>query len=216
MKRILLSFAAIFLAFFSMSQSHASPEFQLTYWQYPNITPGVLEAVSWTNTRMKHLEDVAPSCSGLPTAYGIMGVHDDGKGYFFENGKYIAKLSGISVDDQKASSVDAIEAYGSAYNHLMTQEIAKGGNMLEGESIRNVLLQLSEIPDSGVVNLLARDMQVYEVLRFLNDNKRSVHFEFNDYNISLENVFGISNYAVLSSKKIQFTETSIQSDNGIA
>lgn len=216
MKRFLLSIAAVLCALFSMAQSHASAEFQPTYWQYPNITPGVLEAVSWTNTRMKHLENIAPSCSGLPTAFGIMGVHDDGKDYFFENGKYIAKLSGISVDDQKASLHNAIQAYGYAYNQLMTEEIANGGNMFDGNSIRNVLLQLSEIPDSGVVNLLARDMQVYEVLRFLNDNKRSVHFEFNDYNISLESIFGISNYAVLSSKKIQFTETSIQADNGIS
>jgi N-acetyl-anhydromuramyl-L-alanine amidase AmpD len=215
MKRFLLFFGAVFCALVSMAQSHASAEFQPTYWQYHNITPGVLEAVSWTNTRMKHLENVAPSCSGLPTAYGIMGVHDDGKDYFFENGKYIAKLSGISVDDQKASAGNAIQAYGYAYNHLMTEEIANGGNMFDGKSIRNVLLQLSEIPDSGVVNLLARDMQVYEVLRFLNDNKRSIHFEFNDYDISLESVFGAANYAVLSSKRIQFTETSILSDNGI-
>lgn len=216
MKRLLLSFGAVLCALVSMAQSHASAEFQPTYWQYPNITPGVLEAVSWTNTRMKHLENITPSCSGLPTAYGIMGMHDDGKDYFFENGKFLAKLSGISVDDQKASVSNAIEAYGYAYNHLMTEEIANGGNRFNGNSIRNVLLQLSEIPDSGVVNLLARDMQVYEVLRFLNDNKRSIHFEFTDHDISLEEVFGQANYAVLSSKKIQFTDTEILSDNGIS
>ena len=216
MKCLLLSFSAILCALVSMAQSHASAEFQPTYWQYPNITPGVLEAVSWTNTRMKHLENVTPSCSGLPTAYGIMGMHDDGKGYFVENGEYIAKLSGISVDDQKASVSNAIQAYGYAYNHLMMEEIANGGNKFDGNSIRTVLLQLSEIPDSGVVNLLAKDMQVYEVLRFLNDNKRSIHFEFTDHNISLETVFGLANYAVLSSKKIQFTETEILSDNGIS
>ena len=214
MKHLLLSFGALLCALVSIAQNHASAEFQPTYWQYQNITPGVLEAVSWTNTRMKHLENVAPSCSGLPTAFGMMGVHDDGKDYFIENGKYIAKLSGISVDDQKSSAENAIQAYGHAYNQLMTEEIANGGNMFDGKSIRNVLLQLSEIPDSGAVNLLARDMQVYEILRFLNDNKRSVHFEFNDYNISLESVFGATNYAVLSSKKIQFTETSIKSDDG--
>lgn len=215
MKRFLLSFAAIFVALSAMAQSHASAKFQPTYWQYHNITPGVLEAVSWTKTRMKHLENVTPGCSGIPVPFGIMGVHDDGKDYFIENGKYIAKLSGISVDEQKSSASKAIEAYGYAYNHLMTQEIANGGNKFDGKSIRNVLWQLSEIPDSGLVNMLARDIHVYEVLRFLNDNQKSTHFEFTDYNISLEEVFGTANYAVLSSPKIQFTEAGIQSESGV-
>jgi N-acetyl-anhydromuramyl-L-alanine amidase AmpD len=216
MQRLLLFFGAILCALVSTAQSHLSAEFQSTYSHYSNITPGVLEAVSWNNTRMKQLENTTPSCSGLPMAYGIMGLFDDGKGYFNENGKYIATLSGISIDDQKSSISDEINAYGFVYNHLMTAEIAGGGNKLDGKSIRNVLLQLSEIPDSGIVNLLARDMQVYEVLRFLNDHSRSVHFGFTDYEISLESVFGQANFQVLSSKKIQFTDTGIQSDEGIA
>jgi len=215
MKHCLLFVGAVCLALFSTAQSHASAEFQPTYWQYPNITPGVLEAVSWNNTHMQHLENVAPSCSGLPTAYGIMGMHDDGKSYFIENGKYIAKLSGISVDEQKASAANAIEAYGYAYNHLMTEEIANGGNKFDGKSIRNVLWKLSEIPDSGLVNMLCREIQVYEVLRFLNDDERSTHYEFYNYNISLEEVFGTANYTVLSSSKIQLTNTGIQSESGI-
>ncbi len=178
MKRFLLSFAAIWVALSATAQSHASAKFQPTYWKYSNITPGVLEAVSWTKTRMKHLENVMPSCSGIPTPYGIMGVHDD--------------------------------------DHLMSQEIANGGNKFDGKSIRNVLWQLSEIPDSGLVNMLARDIHVYEVLRFLNDDQRSTHFEFTDYNISLETVFGAANYAVLSSPKIQFTESGIQSESGVS
>ena len=216
MRRLLLFFGAILCALVSTAQSHASAEFQPTYWQYSNITPGVLEAVSWTNTRMKQLQSTTPSCSGLPMAYGILGLFDDGKEYFNENGKYVAKLSGISVEDQKNSVSAELDAYGYAYNHLMSEEIQNGGNKFDGNSIRNVLLQLSEIPDSGMVNILARDMQVYEVLRFLNDNKRSTHFEFTDYEISLEAVFGQANFDVLSSKKIQFTDAGALSDSGIA
>ena len=149
-------------------------------------------------------------------ADGIMGLHDDGKNYFNENGKYIAELSGISVDEQKNEVAKELEAYGYAYNQLMSIEISNGGHFLDGKSIRNVLLQLSEIPDSGAVNLLARDMQVYEVLRFLNDDKRSVHFEFVNYDISLESVFGPANYEVLSSSKVRLTENAILSDSGVA
>ncbi len=216
MRRLLLTFGAILCALTSMAQSHASAKFQPTYWQYSNITPGVLEAVSWTNTRMKQLQNTTPSCSGLPMAYGILGLFDDGKEYFTENGRYIAKISGISVNDQKSSVSKELNAYGFAYDYLMTKEIANGGNKMDGKSIRNVLLQLSEIPNSGIVNLLARDMQVYEILRFLNDDKQSIRFEFTNYEISLETVFGQANYAVLSSEKIQFTDTGILSDIGTA
>lgn len=214
MKSTLLLIFGLFSSLFSFAQTTSLPEFQATYALYPSITPGILEAVSWTNTRMTKLENIAPSCAGLPMAYGIMGLHDDGKGYFVENGKYIAKLSGISIDDQKSAISDEILAYGSAYNHLMLQEIANGGNKMDGKNIRNVLLKLSEIPDSGIVNTLARDMQVYEILRFLNDNKRSIQFQFPSYTISLESVFGQGNFDVLSSKKIQFTDTGILSDKG--
>lgn len=215
MRRLLLTVMIISCAFVSSAQSHASAKFQPTYWKYTNLTPGILEAVSWTRTRMQHLENIAPSCSGIPIPYGMMGMHDDGKDYFIENGKYIAKLSGISVEEQKASAAKAIEAYGHAYNHLMTQEMANGGNKFDGKSIRNVLWQLSEIPDSGLVNMLARDIHVYEVLRFLNNDQHSTHYEFTNYSISLEDVFGQANYAVLSSPKIQFTASGIQSESGI-
>lgn len=214
MRQLLLSITSILCALFSFGQSHASAKFQPTYGNYSNITPGVLEAVSWSHTRMKKLENTAPSCSGLPTAYGILGLFDDGKGYFIENGKYIAKLSGISVSEQKSSVSSEINAFGSAYHQLMATEIATGGNKNDGNSIRNVLLKLSEIPDSGIVNLLARDMQAYEVLRFLNAQEQAIHFEFPQHSISLESVFGVGNYAVLSSKKIQLTETEILSDKG--
>lgn len=214
MKLILLSIIVTFCALISLGQSNASANFQSTYSNYSNITPGILEAVSWSHTRMYKLENTAPSCAGLPTAYGIMGLFDDGKDYFIENGKYIAKLSGVSVSEQKSSVSSEINAYASAYNQLMTVEIANGGNKNDGRSIRNVLLKLSEIPDSGIVNLLARDMQVYEVLRFLNDPKHAIHYEFPQHSISLESVFGAANYTVLSAKKIQLTETEIIDDKG--
>ncbi len=82
MGRLLLSITAILCALYSTAQNPASAKFQTTYSAFSNITPGVLEAVSWSNTRMRQLQNIAPSCSGLPMAYGILGLHDDGKDYF--------------------------------------------------------------------------------------------------------------------------------------
>lgn len=213
MKSILLLIFGFFASIATFAQSSTQAEFQATYQQFPQLTPGILEAIAWTNTRMTKLENTAPSCSGLPAAYGILGLFDDGKNYFNENGKYVAKLSGISVDNQQLSVANELMAYGFAYNHLMLKEIANGGNKLDGKSIRNVLLKLSEIPDSGIVNVLARDLDIYEVLQFLNDPKRANTYQFAAHSLSLETIFG-ANYAVLSSKKIRFTDSSILSDEG--
>lgn len=215
MKSILLLLFGMFSSLLSMAQTASQPEFQATYQHYSNLTPGILEAIAWTNTRMTKLENAAPSCSGLPTAYGILGLFDDGKDYFIENGKYVAKLSGISVENQKLSISNELMAYGAAFHSLMGIEIENGGNKLDGASIRNVLLKLSEIPDSGIVNMLARDLDVYEVVQFLNDPKRANTYQFTPHNLSLEAIFG-TNYPVLSSKKIRFTSSEILSDEGIS
>jgi hypothetical protein len=77
------------------------------------VPSGLLEAVAWTNTHMVHLNPTEEACSGIPQAYGIMGLHDNGENYFIENGAVIASLSGISIEQQKASLENQIAAYAS-------------------------------------------------------------------------------------------------------
>ena len=87
---------------------HAQFDFQSAYNSNPLLPSGLLESVAWNNTRVTHLSNQAESCSGLPQAYGVMGLHDDGHDYFVENGREIARLSGISVANQK-------EVFGKSY-----------------------------------------------------------------------------------------------------
>jgi hypothetical protein len=215
MRLLLLSIACFVAPFSLLSQKNQAPNFQAAYQTYPSLTPGVLEAVSWTNTHFVHLANYDASCSGLPQAYGIMGMYDQGQGYFIENGKIIAKYSGISVEVQKNSAADQIMAYAHAYDHLMNAEIANGGNKTDGKSIQNVLNQLTEIPDSGIVNLLARDLDSYEVFSYIKSAENALKYGFSQSSVSLQSLYGASNYAVLSSDKIVFTETSIKSDKGV-
>jgi len=187
--------------------------FQNASANYSNIPSGLLEAVAWNNTHMVHLQNAPESCSGLPRAFGIMGLHDDGKNYFIENGSVVAQLSGISVSSQKLTANNQIEAYASAFHQIMAQEINAGANSLDGKTIKTVLYQLSEIPDSGVVNLLARDIQVYSVLKFMNSEEKAIQHNFTSNNFNLSEVFGEANFAVLSSEKIRFMPEGILSDN---
>ncbi len=203
--RLLLLFPLLVLAHFTSAQN----PFDLAYANHPTLPDGLLEAVAWTNTRMVHLEQQQEGCSGYPQAYGIMGLHDDGKGYFNENGAVIAIISGISISTQKTSAVNQVEAYARSLESLLN-------GATDAISIRNVLHQLSEIPDTGMVNLLARDMQAYEVLKFMSRPEKALEFGFTAHHFNLSNVFGSDNFAILSGKKIHVSETGITDDLGHA
>lgn len=187
--------------------------FSSAYNQVTHVPHGILEAVSWNNTHMVHLTNQQESCSGLPLAYGIMGLFEDGKGYFIENGKIVADLSGILVEDQKLSSENQILAFAKAFDLLMQNEIGANGDFNNPSAIREVLYQLSEIPDSGIVNSLARDMQVYSVLTFLKSEAEGNKYGFTPLHIDLSALFGEDNFAVLSSPRILFTENGIRSSS---
>jgi len=192
----------------------AQVDFQTAYSTNSFVPQGLLEAVAWTNTHMVHLTNNQESCSGIPQAFGIMGLHDDGKDYFNKTGELVANLSGISVDDQKISAANQISAYASAFNQLMIKNGATTPS--DPNLILETIHQLSEIPDSGLVNLLARDMQAYSILEFMRSSEKGLQYGFIPQHLNLEQIFGVSNYAVLSSPKINFTSGSIQNENGIS
>ncbi len=61
-------------------------DFQVCYAENPLVPKGLLEAVAHTNTRMHVLDDhTASSCTGLPKAYGILGLFDETVTYFRSN-----------------------------------------------------------------------------------------------------------------------------------
>ena len=195
---------------FIWGQTTAIP-FQQAYQNYPAVPRGVLETVSWTRTHMKNInESYASSCTGMPKPYGVMGVFDDGANYFKENGKLIAQLSGISVEQQKATITSQVNAYAAAFEVLFLQN----ATLTENERIYQAFIQLSEIPDSGKVNLYARDAQVFEMMRFLNDVNFAQQHGFHAHTLDLEQVFGVDNLEVLSSNQVNFTENGIQNSAG--
>jgi hypothetical protein len=104
---------------YTFAQKKNNP-FLTAYSQLSKVPKGTLEAVSYNNTRMLEItENDVTACSGLPQPFGIMGVFDNGKNYFLENGKLIGKLSGISIQEQKSSIEKQVLAYGLALDSLM-------------------------------------------------------------------------------------------------
>lgn len=187
--------------------------FNQAYIDHPNVPEGVLETVSWTRTHMQNIDETyAPSCTGMPSPYGVMGVFDDGANYFKQNGKLIAQLSNITVSQQKANVALQIKAYAAAFEHIYLQHAGLPAN----QRIYNTLIELSEIPDSGRVNLYARDAQVFEIMRYLKDVDFAQTHGFAPHNLNLEQVFGASNYQVLSAPQVNFTPTGIEIESGLS
>ncbi len=204
----------IFITLFTTTSIFAqSINFGIAYQNHPDLPKGLLEAISWSNTRMVHLIDPAPSCTGMPSAYGVMGLFEDGANYFKENGQTIATISGISVSQQKADPNVQITAYASTYEYMrINMSLAPN----DPATIREVLHQLSEIPDTGYVNFLAKEMQVYQVLKFMNSTDFAQTHNFTPYHFDLESIFGTENYKVLSSSRVKFTENGIKSNDELS
>jgi N-acetyl-anhydromuramyl-L-alanine amidase AmpD len=208
MKQLLVG---LLLSFNTFGQTSTS--FQQAYAVNPFIPNGLLEAVSYTNTHMREITSMeTPSCLGMPLPYGIMGVFDNGAGYFHENGQLVAQLSGITIAEQKTSVQNQVLAYANAFNSLMQEETTHITGKNDPQKIYNVLQQLTEIPDSGIVNLYARDAQIFAYLSFMNSNEKAQQFNFLVHHFDLPALFGAENYKVLNAKKVSFLPTGIVSD----
>jgi N-acetyl-anhydromuramyl-L-alanine amidase AmpD len=216
MKKIFLIACCSIGAHFAVAQ-HYTADFQLAYSTNPYVLPGVLEAVAWTNSHLVDLKGETESCSGLPVARGVMGLFEDGEGYFRENFRLVAEFSGISIAQQKASVPAQIQAYAMAFNQLMISEtsgdVSARNNMYH---LRAVLDKLSEIPETSLVNNLARDLKSYEVFAFLNQAEKQQQYGFPACHFHLSALYGATNYRILTAPKIRFTPTTIQNETGEA
>ncbi len=210
MKNLLL----ITLCLFQLSAfSQYSSTFQNAYNQYPDIPKGLLESVSWANTRMYHLTGLEEeSCSQMPRALGVMGLFVDGKNYFRENAKLVANLSGISVQQQLNNPENQILAYANAFNTIYNGYKTQTNS--EELSIYFTLNYLSEIPDSGRVNQFALDAQIYQIMRFMKDQEFASTNNFSIKNYDLKHVFGIENFRILSAQKVMLGENSVTNELG--
>ena len=209
-------FTIIFLSLHTKAQTTIfntyQAEMNLAYQQYPDVPKGMLEAISFTTTHFSNITDATPeSCFGLPHVYGVMGLTEDGQGYFNNNLNMVAKLSGYSQNAIKSNPEINIMAYAAAYNHLM--------DSLQIYSIENqikIIQALSEIPqDNNVTNNYALDCHAYSIYTFLNNTNNQQAYNFPNYSINLEQVFGANNLAVLSSSENTFGPTGISTKGGI-
>lgn len=200
MKKVILFFLISFQPLMSKAEviiNQYQSVFDIAYSQFPQIPRGVLEAVSFTQTHFKNIQNPQQSCLGLPVVNGVMGLTENGMGYFRENLQLVSNLSGYSVNAIKSSPSINILAYAKAYKVLMDSL------SLTSFDINNhdvILKSLSEIPwDHNPANNFALNSFVYQVFDFLKNPQYQSAYGFQNHNINMVAIFGQQNYEVLSS-----------------
>lgn len=188
--------------------------FNKAYALYPEIPRGTLEAVAYTNTRFTnivHDGTETQSCVGVPNAYGVMGLTLDGKNYFRDNLKKVAKLSGFSVEEIIASEEKNILAYAKAYHEslLLIDPNAHNDNITA-----RVLSSLSELPAATELQSFALNTQLYGIFTFMNDPAMQTLYKFPVHHFDLPSLFGEENYKILSSGHVIIKGNNISDGKG--
>jgi hypothetical protein len=194
-------------------QNNYRQEFNLAYNACNTIPRGMLEAVAWNNTHIRHIDfnNEIESCTGMPRYYGVMGLIADGKNYFNKTLSLVASLSGIPEQEIINSPEKNILAYAKAFQQLQVQH-----NIFSSKPEDYVIIldALSEIPnDNAAVNDFAFNSQLYGIYHFLNNYSNSIQYVFPDYDIDFHLLFG-NNYEVLSSTAVRISEGIVESANG--
>jgi len=203
MKKAGLLFIVILLSFISKAEIINNPyqtQFDNAYAQFPQIPKGILEAVSFSQTHFKNIQSPDVGCIGLPLVNGVMGLTENGQGYFRNNLQLVSNLSGYSVSTIKSNPSTNILAYAKAYKVLMDSLNISSANINQHDII---LKSLSEIPwDHNVANNFALNSFVYQVFDFLKNPIYQNYYNFPNQNIDMVSIFGQQNYQVLSSNDV--------------
>jgi N-acetyl-anhydromuramyl-L-alanine amidase AmpD len=213
-KLLLLVFTCTFLISTAKELVIENPfaqQFKKAYSLYPTVPKGILEAIAYTQTRFQHLNNPEHTCTGIPTAYGVMGLIENGKGYFRSNLSLVSNLSGFSEEDIKKNPETSIIAYAAAYNALQQKHNAFSKNAVD---YKTILIELSELPlATDLINDFVINSHLYQLFWFLNNGEFQDAYSFPDYNLNLPDIFG-ENYNILSSSTVKISKTSILSQSG--
>lgn len=230
MKRILLFFffcccfstAGLFARVDELPVNNYTAYFSEAYSLYPDIPRGVLEAVAFTNTRFANMTDAnQESCVGMPHVYGVMGLMENGQGWFRNNLATVAQYSGYYANEIKNDPEKNILAYAKAFNIVYPSHVSGNVWISPGKKISGALRSLSELPAITSEEPTERRQKefvqnsfIYSVLSFMNDERYAGTYGFPQANYDLDNLFGAENNKILSAPKVLISKDKISDENG--
>ena len=190
MKKLLLFSALLFSCVAAKADekiiNEYSKSFDKAYSLHPEIPRGMLEAVAFCNTRFAHITHSSSeqeSCTGIPKAYGVMGLTLDGKNYFFNNLQLVSDLSMVSANDIISNPEKNILAYAGAYAKVKKLLGIKSN---KAEDQLSILTYLSELPRETAGQIYALVTQEYGYVQFLMNSNYLHQIFLQDLNYDLE------------------------------
>lgn len=218
MKKFLLSLAFLCIFNFVRADSNIpnkyAKSFEKAYLEHSEIPKGILEAVSFCNTRFIHIQHESAesaSCIGIPNVYGVMGLTLDGKNYFSNNLVTVSQLSRFSTEEIINDPEKNILAYADAFVAVKKFLPVKGNSI---ESNMAIIGYLSELPKETEGQIFAFTTQLYGYMDFLNNPTYQKQYNFPNYNLDLSTFFGAENFSVLSSTAVTVTDKNISDKKG--
>jgi len=138
--------------------------FKEAYINYPNLPKGILEAISFTTTRLNHRtpNESVVNCSGTPNIYGIMGIISEKQSVFNVDLNTISLVSGISIDELKESPKKNIFGVASWLNFNLVNKNHKLIDFIP------LLANYTGIPNNSNVSSFLRNdfaLQVFKKMR---------------------------------------------------
>lgn len=227
MKRIVLFISILSAAIRLSAGTNPIPnpyqaDFNAAYIAYPDIPRGVLEAISFTNTRFTHLtSNDEASCTGMPQAVTVMGLYEDGQQWFTNNLHDVQLISGNSIEELKSDPRVAIISYAAYFDFILKAKPVTPDPHWEGKALsapvrlRNSLFEASGLPlkiDAG--STYALNTFAYSVFAFLNDEAMAGTYGFPVGNYDMIEIFGQENFEILSSRSVHVSQNAVYDDNG--
>jgi N-acetyl-anhydromuramyl-L-alanine amidase AmpD len=212
MKYTVLLFILVFFGFAkgqNLPVNAYKQQFDDAYTLFPTIPRGLLEAVAYTNTRFTHLQpdSSAETCTGIPQAYGVMGLYADGKGYFRNTLFDLSAFSDISPDSMFYSPRWAILSCAEVFSIYTKSN--------KPEDYKTPLGYLSGLPSNTTGQKYAIDLWLYQVYSLLNSAQNAAFYDFPYYSIDMADLFGEDNLKVLSASHVMVSEGSVISKSGV-
>lgn len=219
MKKLILTFTLAFYFLSPINAQHTfnteyNEYFEKAYQLYPDIPKGLLEAIAYTNTHVRHITpDEAHSCTGMPQALGVMGLYVNGKGVFTETAVLASIHSKIPIETIIDNPIDNILGFAALYNYCSA--LGQTKRSIENHYQHIMVLSGLSLDNNGFKPNYYFDTYLYSVLDILNNPYFQKAYNTPEYTIDLRKVFGDENYKVLSSKYVQITGEEITGDNGV-
>ncbi|MCP4158867.1 MAG: T9SS type A sorting domain-containing protein [Deltaproteobacteria bacterium] len=175
--------------------------FEAAYIEYPNLPFGILEALSYTTTRLSHRipNHTTINCSGNPHFYGLMGLVEDEK---FNSSISIASLSkayNFDKDEIKRNPKTNVMAVAKWINDKATN---KANATLD--VYLTILMDYSGIPDKGETEEFLRTDFAYQIVSSMISGIKANGIEYRkpDRNLKLLNFFPEEHLRKYSTGKI--------------